>query len=346
MRHPGNKPPHLRFFSYFAVSCLVLLATLICLFTRTRLEPTNLAMIYLLVVVLAAVWWGRWVAVVASFLSIAAFDFFLIPPYLTFRVTDIQYLFTFAVFLIVALVISELASKAKEQAVQRETEKLQTILLNSISHDLRTPLVSITGALSGLLQDEAFLDAETRKELLETAYEESDRLNRLVGNLLDMTRVEAGTLKVNKKPCDLRDVIGASLQQLKDKIEKRDVMVHVPQEIPEIPMDFTLIMRVFINLVDNAAKYSPADTPLEIIASMAGRKVQVRVKDMGFGVPSEDLQRIFDKFYRAVKPRQITGTGLGLSICKGIVEAHGGHIWAENNSVQGASVVLELPLDH
>ena len=266
MRHPGNKPPHLRFFSYFAVSCLVLLATLICLFTRTRLEPTNLAMIYLLVVVLAAVWWGRWVAVVASFLSIAAFDFFLIPPYLTFRVTDIQYLFTFAVFLIVALVISELASKAKEQAVQRETEKLQTILLNSISHDLSTPLVSITGALSGLLQDEAFLDAETRKELLETAYEESDRLNRLVGNLLDMTRVEAGTLKVNKKPCDLRDVIGASLQQLKDKIEKRDVMVHVPQEIPEIPMDFTLIMRVFINLVDNAAKYSPADTPLEIIA--------------------------------------------------------------------------------
>ncbi len=325
---------------------LIVLTTVVCLLAREKLEPTNLAMFYLLTVVLAAVWWGRGAAVFASLISVSAFDFFLIPPYLTFRVSDIQYIFTFAVFLIVALVISDLASRAKEHAVQRETEKLQTILLNSISHDLRTPLVSITGVLSSLLQDFSSLDEETRNELLETAYGESKRLNQLVGNLLDMTRVEAGTLRVNLKPCDLRDVIGAALGQLKDKLEKREVWVHIPAEIPEIPMDFTLMMRVFVNLADNAVKYSSPDTPIEIIASLSQKKAQIRVKDRGFGIPAEDLHRIFDKFYRAVKPRQVTGTGLGLSICRGIVEAHGGRIWAENNSVQGASVIVELPLVH
>jgi two-component system sensor histidine kinase KdpD len=225
-----------------------------------------------------------------------------------------------------------------------EREKLQTALLNSISHDLRTPLVSITGALSSLLQDFSSIDAETRKELLETAYEESVRLNRLVGNLLDMTRVEAGALKMKTKPCELKDVIGASLHLLKDKLEKRDIQIHIPHVLPEIFLDFTLMMRVFVNLVDNAMKYSAPDTPIEIIVKLLESKVKIEVKDKGFGIPEDDLARIFDKFYRAEKPRQITGTGLGLSICKGIVEAHGGQIFAENNLDKGATLTVILPL--
>ena len=228
--------------------------------------------------------------------------------------------------------------------LMRQTEKLQTALLNSISHDLRTPLVSITGAVDTLLQDFSLLDEPTRKELLETASEEAGRLNRLVGNLLDMTRVEAGTLKIHAKPCDLRDLLGASMQQLRDKIEKRDIQIHISVEIPEIQADFTLMMRVFVNLIDNAVKYSPPDAPIEITAGVFENKLKVEIADKGFGVPKEDLKRIFDKFYRAVKPRQITGTGLGLSICKGIVEAHGGQIWAENNQDRGTNFIILLPL--
>jgi two-component system sensor histidine kinase KdpD len=233
---------------------------------------------------------------------------------------------------------------SRQMELVRETEKLQVALLNSISHDLRTPLVSIMGALSSLLQDSSLLDAEMRKELLKTAYEDSDSLNRLVGNLLDMTRVEAGTLKINAKPCDLRDVVGTSLQALKDKLEKRNVRINISQNMPEVPMDFTLMMRVFVNLVDNAVKYSNQDMPIEITAEPSESEVKIEVKDKGFGIPEEDITHIFDKFYRAVKPRQVTGTGLGLSICKGIVEAHGGRIFAENNSDKGATLTVILPL--
>ena len=245
----------------------------------------------------------------------------------------------------VAIQRIKLFEVSRQLKLVRETEKLQAALLNSISHDLRTPLVSITGALSSLLEDSSSLDPKMRKELLKSAYEESGSLNRLVGNLLDMTRVEAGTLKINAKFCDLRDVIGTSLQALKDKLEKRDVRIDIPQNMPEIPMDFTLMMRVFVNLVDNAVKYSNQDTPIEITAKLMDNEVKIEVKDKGFGIPEEDITRIFDKFYRAVKPRQITGTGLGLSICKGIAEAHGGRIFAENNPDKGATLTVILPLE-
>jgi two-component system sensor histidine kinase KdpD len=226
----------------------------------------------------------------------------------------------------------------------KQTEKLQTTLLNSISHDLRTPLVSITGALSTLKQGFDGIEKKTRKELLETAYEESMHLNSIVGNLLDITRVEAGTLKINIKPCELRDIIGASLHALKDKLEERKVKVDIPPDIFEIPMDYSLMMRVFVNLIDNAAKYSPPDTAIEVIAERQGDDIIISVKDRGFGIPAGDLEHIFDKFYRAVKPRQVSGTGLGLSICRGIVEAHGGKIWALNNRDKGAVIKVQLPL--
>jgi two-component system sensor histidine kinase KdpD len=205
-------------------------------------------------------------------------------------------------------------------------------------------MVSVIGALSSLLQDSSLIDSEMRNELLKGAYEEAGVLNRLVGNLLDMTRVESGMLKVNAKPCDLHDLIGTSLHVLKDKLEKREVWINIAPNIPEVAMDFTLMLRVFVNLVDNAAKYSNPDMPIEITAELLNDDVVIKVKDQGFGIPDEDITRIFDKFYRAVKPRQVTGTGLGLSICKGIVEAHYGRIFAENNPDKGAILTVILPL--
>lgn len=333
----------------------VALASGIGLWVHRELEPTNLVMVYLLAVVLTAAFLGRGPAILASFLSVLAFDVLFVPPKFSITVYDAQYLVTFAGLLIVGLVISELTSRIREKTIRdlerernielmKEKEKLQTALLSSISHDLRTPLVSITGALSSLSQDVSSFDPEARKDLIDAAYEETVRFNRLVGNLLDMARVEAGALRVHSKLCDLRDLIGSALHQLDDRLEKRQVQILIPKEMPEIPADFTLLMRVFVNLIDNAVKYSPSDSPIRVSAKLAGDWVRIGVKDEGFGVPKEDLKRIFGKFYRAVKPRQITGTGLGLSICKGIVEAHGGEIWAENNPDKGATFVVSLPL--
>ena len=322
----------------------VLVMTLFGELVKRRLEPTNIVMFYLLVVVIAAIRWGQGPAIATSILSVLAFDFFLVPPYLTLSVTHLQYIFTFIVFLIVGIVVSTLASKTREQVIQRQKEKLQTALLNSISHDLRTPLSSVTGSLSALLDNDAGLDESTRKELLETAFTESGRLNRLVGNLLDMTRMESGALKINRNACELRDVLGVALEQLKEKIGARIIRIDVPKDFPEVSTDFLFMVKVFINLIDNALKYSSADTPIDIKAVALKDKARIEIKDQGIGIPRGDLNHIFEKFYRIERTQQITGTGLGLSICKGIIEAHGGQIIAENNPDRGATFIIMIPL--
>jgi len=324
---------------------LVFITTLFGELVKRSLEPTNIVMFYLLAVVIAAIRWGQGPAIVTSILSVLTFDFFLVPPYLTLSVADLQYVFTFIAFLVVGIVVSTLASKTREQVIQRQTEKLQTALLNSISHDLKTPLSSITGSLTALLDNDSGLDETTRRELLETAFEEADRLNRLVGNLLDMTRMEAGALRISRKPCELRDVLGASLEQLKEKIGSRNIRIDIPRDFPEIPMDFSFMMKVFFNLIDNALKYSSADTSIDIKAALFKDKVKIEIKDQGVGIPKGDLKRIFDKFYRVERPQQTTGTGLGLSICKGIIEAHGGAITAQNNPDRGATFIITIPLN-
>ncbi|MGA9347641.1 MAG: sensor histidine kinase KdpD [Anaerolineae bacterium] len=479
---------------------LVGAGTLLGALVHPLLAPANLVMIYLLVVVVAAIYLGRGPSLLAAILSVLAFDFFFVPPRLTMAVSDTQYLLTLAALLVVGLVISSLTARTREQAVAAErretqtaelyalsrdlavavdldtitqnvlthvsqtfsrevvvllpdasrhtvepralspgftlnenelavaawafqhgqpagrgtdtlpaasvhylplktargavgvlgvkpsdpnsrlspdqlhlleafasqaalaieraqlaeqarqaevlqaTEKLQTALLNSISHDLRTPLVSITGALSSLQEDDVELDEATRHSLVENAREEAERLNRLVGNLLDMTRIEAGALKVAREPCDVQDVIGTALESLDDWLRSRPLTVDVPSDLPLVPMDFVLMAQVLVNLLDNALKYSPPGTPIEVRAHVDGAGAHIQVADRGVGIPSDDLERVFDKFYRVQQPGQVTGTGLGLSICKGIVEAHGGRIWANNRDGGGTVVTVTLPL--
>ena len=237
-----------------------------------------------------------------------------------------------------------LAEQAKQAELLSAADKLQTALLNSISHDLRTPLVSITGALSTLEQDDRHLDESAQHSLVRTAREEADRLNRLVGNLLDMTRLEAGALKVKREPCDVEDIIGTALGQMEERLTGRNVNVDVPQGTPMISADFVLIVHVLSNLLDNALKYSSKDSPLEVRSRQIGNEIQVTVMDRGIGIPKEDLERVFDKFYRVQRPEQVTGTGLGLAICKGIVEAHGGRIWAEERAGGGTCVTMAIPI--
>jgi two-component system sensor histidine kinase KdpD len=243
---------------------------------------------------------------------------------------------------------AQLSEAARQAQLLQTTDalllRLQAALLNSISHDLRTPLVSITGALSSLESDGDQLDAATKRSMIETARGEAERLNRLVSNLLDMTRLESGTMKVVKEPAEIQDAIGAALEQFSGRLGQRPVAVRLADTLPLVPMDFVLIVRVLVNVIDNALKYSPPDAPIEITARQTGGSVEIQVADRGLGIPADDLPRIFDKFYRVQRSGSIAGTGLGLSICKGMVEAHGGSIRAEGRPGGGTSVTLALPL--
>ncbi len=483
---------------YMASAALVAGATVAGLLVRPFLAPTNLVMIYLLAVVLAAVRLGLRPAIMTAFLSVFAFDFFFVPPHLTLAVADTEYLITFVALFTVGVVISKLVATAGERAVtirEREVqtaslyylsrdlaaaadieailvaiirnfgesfnglmlillpegerletmaasqgmrlddkemavadwafrnrqaagrgtgtlrsaallylplqtsasvlgvvgvkleeesdysnplsrrlleafasqatlaiervqlvkqaeqaqliqarESLERALLNSVSHDLRTPLVSITGAL-GTLRDEGHrLNDESRRELLDAAWEEGARLNRFVGNLLDMTRLEAGAVKLREELCDVEDLVGCALAAVEQRLGTRNVDVHLQPGLPLVQMDMALMTQVLVNLLDNALKYSPATGSIDISARSKDSKVEMEIADRGPGVPDQDLKRIFDKFYRIPVPEGAGGTGLGLAICKGLVEAHGGKIRAENRAGGGLRVIITLPV--
>lgn len=247
----------------------------------------------------------------------------------------------------VALAIegAQLVEQAKQTELLEATEKLQTALLNSISHDLRTPLVSITGALSSLEEASPAIDEEVRRSLIETAREEAERLNRLVGNLLDITRLEAGAMQLHREACDVQELIGSSLEQIGTPLKNRQVNVEISPKIPLVPLDFVLLNRVLVNVIDNALKYSPPQKPIDIRVRVFKQNLEITIADRGEGIPVDDLQRIFDKFYRVQRPDNVSGTGLGLSICKGIVEAHNGRIHAENRRGGGAIITIRVPLE-
>lgn len=504
--------PHRPWRRYLASLALVFAATLLGISVRTAIEPANLVMLYLAVVVISAVYLGRGPSLLAVAAGVLAFDYFLIPPYLTLAVSDTQYILTFIGLFVVSLVVSTLTVKVREQAetaIQREAQtstlynlgrdltsatdleevaeiiiahisqifgrqvaiflpkntapqdmglnngapmdrvvrtfsaspgytpdeselavaawtfkhdqpagrgtttlpvaplrclplktargivgvlgvrpasidtllspeqrqtldafanqaalsiertglveqahlaellqaadKLQSALLNSISHDLRTPLVSITGALSSLTEEGIALDDAGRQSLLLTAREEADRLNRLVGNLLNMTRLEAGALHIRLERYDIQDGIGAAFEQLGERIEAHPVVVNLEPDLPMVWMDFGLIVQTLVNLLDNALKYSPPGSPIEIQVQKSNGEIQIAVSDHGIGIPEEDLTRIFDKFYRVRRPESVTGTGLGLAICKGIIEAHGGTIKADRRPGGGSIFTIALP---
>ena len=484
---------------YLKSLVLVLGTSVVCEPAHLYLAPTNLVMIYLLAVVLAATRLGRRPAVLTAFLSVLAFDFFFVPPRFTFAVTDTEYFITFAALFTVGVVISTLVSQSKERAeairerevqtaslyylsrdlavasdlsgiidamvknieesigahiavllpvgerlevrnasadltldskelavadwafrngspagrgtdtlisspllylplqttgdvlgvlgvrlsdpadytsplsrrllqafatqaslaiervylgkqaeqakILQARESLERALLNSISHDLRTPLVSITGALGALRDKGSALEADAREDLLDAAWEEAGRLNRFVGNLLDMTRLESGALKLKLVPCDVQDLFGCALAALEPQLGKRNIEVQVPQGITMAKMDMVLMTQVVVNLLDNALKYTPRDSSIELAAGLADHTLTMTISDRGAGIPEKDLKRVFDKFYRLPIPEGAGGTGLGLSICKGIVEAHGGSIRAENREGGGLSLIVALPLN-
>lgn len=482
---------------YVGTVALTVAATLVCLLLRPFLAPTNMVMVYLVAVVVAALRLGRKPSILTAVLGVLAFDFFFVPPHLTFAVADTQYIITFIALFTVGVIVSNLVSRASERAeavrarevqtaslyylsrtlvaagdmetladavianvgesmkakvavllpendrlslfratkgltldvkegavadwafrnrqpagrgtetlgsakflylplqtsgsilgvlgvtldneaeyrspqvrrlldafanqtamavervqlalqaeqaqILQARENLERAMLNSISHDLRTPLVSIVGALSTLRDEGHRIDEKGKRDLLDGAWQEAGRLNRFVGNLLDMTRLEARELRLKEEQGDVQDLVGCALAVFDQRLGDR-VRVNLPPALPLVKMDLVLMTQVLVNLLDNAMKYSPPGTPIEIVARTDEKWLTIEIADRGPGTSEADLRKIFEKFYRISVPEGTAGTGLGLSICKGIVEAHGGIIVAENRTGGGLKVVVKLPL--
>ncbi len=492
---PARRSPARR---YAWATAVMALSTTVCWGMHGRFDRANLIMVYLLGVAFVATRLGRGPSALATCLGVAAFDFFFVPPHLTFAVSDTQYVVTFTVMLVVGLLISSLAVQVRDQAqaaLQREqrtqalyamsrelaalrspeevagvaarhvgelfrgpatvllpgpdgalasvpvgdaslaaepreravaewafehghpsglgtdtlpgasalflplrggqglvgvlglraheslrplsrghwdllealahqlesaldrarlaseseaarlsaeSERLRNTLLSSVSHDLRTPLSAISGAAE-TLRAGASVPEELRAELAATIHEEAERLNRLVGNLLDMTRLESGTLQLRKEWHSFEELVGSALNRLARRLAGRPVAASLPDDLPLVPMDAALVEQVLVNLVENALKYTPAGTPILISAWRDEAGVTVEVADEGPGLPPGAEERVFDKFQRDGAAGQ-AGFGLGLAICRAIVSAHGGRVWAESHAPRGAAFRFTLPV--
>jgi two-component system sensor histidine kinase KdpD len=225
-----------------------------------------------------------------------------------------------------------LLSRTETQAkILAESDRMKSALLSSVSHELRTPLATMKAAVSSLRSGQVAWETPARAALLVMVEEELDHLNQLVGNLLDMSRIEAGAMKPRRAWLSLAEVAGGTLARMRRALEGHRLVVDVPEELPLAPADHGQLDQVLTNLLSNSLKYAPAGTTIGLRAwTTPDEQVQVQLSNEGPLVPAEHLDHIFDKFYRVNAADRVTGTGLGLSICKGIVEAHGGRIWVQN----------------
>ncbi len=499
-RHPESQIPRLTWrkrewlWSVLAVAGSTGIAALMFPY----FDLMDLAMVYLLGVVIAASRTSKWPSMFAALLSVAAFDFFFVPPYYTFAISDIRYFFTFIVMGVVSFVISRLTLRVRQQAeasrqrerrtaslyhlsrdlvrergkarlsesaakhigevfdsqvvvlipneqntlviaapspdtftidqqefgvaqwvfehhqpaglgtdtlpgakalylpliasagaagvigirprtltdsvdpeqfhfleafanqtamaIERaflakeahrasltaERESLRNTLLSSISHDLRTPLSAITGAVSTLLQTGVTIDQNGRLELLQTIHEEAEHLNRMIRNVLNMTRLESGVIKINKEWQSLEEIVGVVLDRLGDRLKDHSLTMKLPANLSLIPFDGLLLEQVFMNLFENVMKFTPKGTPLELSATQDQFGVTIELADHGPGIPPGQEERIFEKFVRSHGAEG--GVGLGLAICRAIITAHGGRIWAENRPGGGAVFRFTLPV--
>jgi len=327
-----------------------------------RFELTNLVMVYLLGTLAVATRGQRGPAALSSILSVLCFDFFFVPPRFTLTVSNTHYVWTFIVMFTTAMTISHLAirlreeaemarqgeqrsawlmEKAKKAEIEAEGERMRSALLSSVSHDFRTPLTVIVGSVSALLEKEELAKSPKVRELLENVQAEGERLSHLVQNLLEATRLESGSVHLQKEAYSFEEVLGSALGRLEKPLKGRTVKVGVPENLPLVPMDPALIEQVLMNLLENAIRHTPAKADLDVSAATEGAFVAVTVADRGPGLKSDELERVFDKFYH--EPSS-PGAGLGLAICRAVVNAHGGRIWAENNKGGGAIFRFTLPL--
>ena len=316
-----------------------------------RFDLVNIAMVYLLAVVLVALEFARGPAIVTSILSVAAFDYFFVPPKGTFTVDDLQYLLTFAIMVAVALVISQLVQSIRREAaakaalaVEAETERIRSALLASISHDLRTPLAVMAGASSSLAQGGDRLSGEERDALANSVFKQAQEMSEHVAKILQMTRLETGAIELDRDWAALPEIVSSVLSRLTERLARNRVIVELPPEIPLVRVDASLIEQALANLLENAANHTPPGTVVRLRAQQRDDEVVVTVEDYGDGLSDRDVERVFDKFHRG-SIESGSGLGLGLAICRSIVRLHGGRAWAERVSGGGTAFHFSLPLE-
>ena len=335
---------------------ILIAATLVgLLFSGLKIPEANIIAVYILGVLIISIITSSWMySFLASVISVLAFNFLFTIPRFTLRAYDPSYPVTFGIMFLVALITGSLASRMKEYAresaqaaMQIEKEQLRADLLRSISHDLRTPLTSISGNASNLLSNENEFSQETRMQIYGDIYDDSMWLIKLVENLLSVTRIEDGRMDLRMSAELMDEVIAEAMRHTDRNRDGRKIEVSSDEVFILGKMDARLIVQVVINLVDNAVKYTPEGAQIRIHTGKKDGMVVVSVSDTGPGIPDEQKSKVFDMFYtgtnRAADGRRSLGLGLGL--CRSIIRAHGGEIWVSDNKPQGAVFTFTLPAE-
>jgi two-component system, OmpR family, sensor histidine kinase KdpD len=334
---------------------VALAATAACtalgLLMRGRFDTVNIAMVYLLAVVLVALRYSRGAAVLTALASVAALDLVFVPPHGAFTVQDAQYILTFAIMVTVGLVISGLTHRIREQAeararlaIQAETERVRSALLASISHDLRTPLAVMAGASSMLADRGERMDAADRQALARSLFGQCREMSERVSKVLQMTRLEVGAMELRRDWASLSEIGASVLRNLEDRIAAHNVVVEMPADLPLARVDAALIEQAIANLLENAGRHTPAGTTVRLVAAVRGDEIVVSIEDHGPGMPEEDLERVFSKFQHG-SMAGAAGMGLGLAISRAIVALHQGRAWAEPMAGGGIAFRFALPLE-
>ena len=326
--------------------------TLAGLAMHGRFDPVNIAMVYLLAVVAMALRFSRGVAVANAVLSVLAFNFFFVPPRWSLAVGDPQHLLTLAIVLAVALIVSKLhedvLARAKAQAaleIEAETERIRSALLASISHDLRTPLAVMSAASSSLAEGGERMAAPERQALAQSVFHQARDMSERVSKVLQMTRLETGGMQLERDWTSLNELAGVVLGRLRERLAAHRIMVDLPDDLPLVRVDATLVEQALGNLLENAATHTPAGTLVRLRAQQRDGEIVVSVEDFGPGLPEADAERLFRKFHRPGAEGAAGGVGLGLAICRGIVRLHGGRAWAEQLPGGGSAFRFSLPLE-
>ena len=317
-----------------------------------RFELVNISMVYMMGVVVIALKHDRGAAVVTAMLCVGAFDFLFVPPRGTFTVDDVQYLLTFAIMVAVALVISRLVESARRQAraqaelaLEAETERIRSTLLASISHDLRTPLAVVVGASSSLADAGDRLAPDERRALAKSVFEQARDVAERVAKILEMTRLETGGIRLRRDWAVPSDIVHAALSRMRERLATHRLIVEVPDDLPLVRVDAALVEQALSNLLENAAKHTPAGTVVMLKVRPRAGEIEFSVEDFGGGLTADEAAHAFEKFRRAKVEGGAGGVGLGLAICRAIVELHGGRAWAECASGGVTAFRFALPIE-
>lgn len=348
----------------------VLLATIILESLAGHVNSTTVALSLLLIVLASATFFGRNPALLASFVAMLCFNYFFLPPVRTWTISDPQNLVAWAAFTITALIAGELSAYARRRAKEaeqlygelqnafeaatqaeafRQSEKLKSALLDAVTHDLRTPLTSIKASVTTLLDSEGGhrtieLDSRGRQEFLDIINEETDRLNGFIESMVELARIEAGSIRGTGSLSSVEEIVSTALDRAEQMLAGHRIVLEVEPELPLIRVEARAIAEVIYNLTENAAKYSPKGSTISIRAKVHGDSVLIFVNDEGKGIPEGMRERVFGKFVR-LDGEQTGGLGLGLAIARGIVEAQSGQIQIRSGeNGQGTMVVLKLPV--